>query len=319
MTGMKALAWLLLPWPFAVIAQECAPASWLRLDSGRPAAAAAGGLLAEMAGRDVVLLGEHHQNADHHRWQLHTLAALHAQRPRMVLGFEAFPRRVQPALDKWVAGGLTVPQFLAEARWDEVWRMPAELYLPLFEFARMHRVPMVALNVERSLTAAVAAKGWDGVPEAAREGVSRPAPPPQAYREELARVHQQHKSEVPLAHFIDAQQTWDRAMAQALAAHAPGALVVGIIGSGHLRHGHGVPLQLRDLGVQRVATLLPVEASQCKDLVAGLADAVFVLPGAPLAGREYRSAEEPCESATSRSSPTSTGRSIPCSPATTSR
>jgi len=277
---MKPLAWLafLLIQPLSVAAQDCSPAAWLRLDGERPAAVAPGALIAEMARRDVVLLGESHDEADHHRWQLYTLAALHAQRARMVIGFEAFPRRVQPALDKWVAGALTTSQFFAEVQWEEIWNFPTELYLPLFEFARLHRVPMVALNVDRKLTGAVSAKGWDAVPEAEREGVSRPAPAPKAYLDELARAHKEHKAQVPLANFVEAQQTWDRAMAQALAPHARGALAVGIIGSGHLRHGHGVALQLRDLGVQRVATLLPVEASQCKELVAGLADAAFVLP-----------------------------------------
>lgn len=264
--------------PLAALSQECAP-GWMRIEGERAAAVAPGALIADMARRDVVLLGEHHDEADHHRWQLHTLAALHAQRPRMVIGFEAFPRRVQPVLDKWVAGSLTSAQFLAEVKWDEVWNLPAELYLPLFEFARLHRIPMVALNVERSLTETIAAKGWDAVPPAAREGISRPAAAPKAYREALEAIHKEHKSERPAEFFIQAQQTWDRAFAQGLAAHAGEALVVGIIGSGHLRHGHGVALQLADLGVKRVGTLLPVERAQCKELVAGLADAAFVLPG----------------------------------------
>lgn len=263
--------------PLAAFSQDCAP-GWLRLEGERPAAAAPGALIADMARRDVVLLGEHHDDADHHRWQLHTLAALHTQRPRMVIGFEALPRRVQPVLDRWVAGSLSAAQFLAEVKWDEVWNMPAELYLPLFEFARLHGIAMVALNVERSLTETVAAKGWDAVPPAEREGVSRPAPAPKAYREILEAIHKEHKSERPLEFFIQAQQTWDRAFAQGLAPHAGEALAVGIIGSGHLRHGHGVALQLADLGVKRVGTLLPVARAQCKELVAGLADAAFVLP-----------------------------------------
>ena len=61
-------------------AQDCAPATWLRLAGDRPAAAAPADLIADMAARDVVLLGEHHDVADHHHWQLHTLAALHARR-----------------------------------------------------------------------------------------------------------------------------------------------------------------------------------------------------------------------------------------------
>lgn len=278
---MKPIVWLvfLILFPLTASGQECAPAGWLRLDGERPAAAAPGALLTEMARRDVVLLGEQHLDADHHRWQLQTLAQLHALRPQMVIGFEAFPRRVQPALDKWVAGSLTAQQFLAEAQWDEVWNTPAELYLPLFEFARLNRIPMVALNVEKKLTEAVAAKGWDAVPEGEREGVTRPAPAPKAYLDELARVHKEHGGKSTLVHFVQAQQTWDRAMAQALAGHAgSGALVVGIIGSGHLRYGHGVALQLRDLGVARVGTLLPVERARCTELAAGLADGAFVIP-----------------------------------------
>ena len=260
-----------------VAAQECNP-GWLRLEGERPQAVAPGALIGEMAKRDVVLLGEHHDDADHHRWQLQTLAALYAQRPRMVLGFEAFPRRAQPVLDRWVAGTLTAAQFLSEVKWEEIWNLPAELYLPLFEFARLNRVPMVALNVDRSLTETIAAKGWEAVPEAEREGVSRPAAAPKAYREALEAIHKEHKGERPVEYFIQAQQTWDRAFAQGLAPHAREALAVGIIGSGHLRHGHGVALQLADLGVKRIGTLLPVARDDCKELKAGLADAAFVLP-----------------------------------------
>ncbi|MBW1844935.1 MAG: ChaN family lipoprotein [Deltaproteobacteria bacterium] len=53
-------------------------------------------LLAGLAQRPVVLLGESHDNAEHHRWQLHTLAALHGHNPDMILGFESFPRRSAP-------------------------------------------------------------------------------------------------------------------------------------------------------------------------------------------------------------------------------
>jgi hypothetical protein len=49
---------------------------------------------------------------------LQTLAALHVQRPKIVIGFEMFPRRLQPILDQWVAGalgalGVTIPPMAA--------------------------------------------------------------------------------------------------------------------------------------------------------------------------------------------------------------
>jgi len=58
-----------------------------------------------------------------------------------------------------------------------VWGYDAALYMPLFQFARLNRIPMIALNVERKLVSRVGQQGWEGVPAAEREGLSDPAPP----------------------------------------------------------------------------------------------------------------------------------------------
>jgi uncharacterized iron-regulated protein len=259
-------------------------------------------VLARAAKASVVLLGESHDSAEHHRWQLQTIAALHAARPNMVLGFESFPRRVQPALDRWVAGELSEAEFLAQSDWRNVWRLDPQLYLPLFHFARMNRIPMVALNVESSLTREITQKGYDAVPPDKREGVGRPAPPTDAYLDWLLPVWADHerpggrqakpdRNDPEFRRFVESQQTWDRAMAEALAAAAkrPGApLVVGVMGTGHINHGYGVPHQLKALGVADFVTLLPWDrGAQCKNLVAGLADAVFGV-AAPAAARAER-------------------------------
>jgi uncharacterized iron-regulated protein len=282
---------------------DCVPvAAWVapggkRLDSAE--------VLGRAAKASVVLLGETHDSAEHHRWQLQTIAALHAARPKMVLGFEAFPRRVQPALDRWVAGELSEPEFLAQSDWRNVWRMDPQLYLPLFHFARMNRIPMVALNVESSLTREITQKGYDAVLLDKREGVGRPAPPTDAYLDWLLPVWAEHerpagkpakpdRNDPEFRRFVESQQTWDRAMAEALAAAAqrPGApLVVGVMGTGHINHGYGVPHQLKALGLADFVALLPWDRrAPCKNLVAGLADAVFgvATPAAPGAGERPR-------------------------------
>ncbi len=281
--------------------QAClTPAAWSVPDGSRFRAASTSAVLAVSAKRDVVLLGESHGEDDHHRWQLQALAALYALRPAMVIGFEAFPRRLQPVLERWVAGELTPKQLLELSEWDTVWNVPFDLYLPLFQFARINRIPMAALNVDNKLNKKIISKGWDAVPHAEREGVGRPAPPSAAYRAFLLEVYHAHAamrghgdSKTPnddnsFRYFMESQLTWDRAMAEALArrmlpATGGKTLVVGIIGSGHLRFGFGVPHQLRDLGVHNVGTLLPLGSdADCDELRAGLADAVFALP--PQAG-----------------------------------
>ncbi|MDO8958709.1 MAG: ChaN family lipoprotein [Rhodocyclaceae bacterium] len=257
-----------------------------------PTAAAAqfiqpGPLLERLARQPVVLLGEAHDSAEDHRWQLHTLTQLHAFQPRLAIGFEMFPRRVQPVLDQWVAGALSEDEFLKRSEWEKVWSFDPRDYLPLFHFARMNRLPMLALNVERSLVEAVGKQGWDAVPDAEKEGVARPAPPSPAYHKELRTVFDHHpakereKAEAAFARFVEAQTLWDGAMAQVMARYLeknPGVLVVGIMGAGHVRNGHGVAHQLKHLGVLPVGALLSWDrAESCESLGEDFADALYLV------------------------------------------
>ncbi|SFU72992.1 Uncharacterized iron-regulated protein [Nitrosomonas eutropha] len=280
-----------------ITSDKCVPvASWVIPGKGETTLSS---VMASVKDKSVVLLGEMHANPEHHRWQLQMLATLYAARPDMVIGFEMFPRRVQKILDQWVAGKLTESEFLARSEWQSVWNTDASLYLPLFHFARMNRIPMRALNIDIALRRAVTTNGFDGVPEKDREGVTRPVPPAPEYLEFLLPIYAQHgrpthksaeKAQKPNTYdpdflrFVVSQQLWDRAMAQEI--HTvlsnydkhKNPLVVGIMGSGHILKGFGVPHQLKDLGVKKIATLLPWDTNRsCKPLVEGYADAVFGL------------------------------------------
>ena len=246
-------------------------------------------LLARMARQRVVLLGETHDRFDIHRWQLHVAAGLLALRGNIVLGFEMFPRRVQPVLDAWAAGQLDTETFLAQSDWDVVWRFDPDLYLPLFQFCRQFGVPMRALNCYRSLVTRVGKEGWDAVPVDERDGLTPARPASPEYRRYLFDITGGGRAgrevtdpqDPAFNRFVRAQQTWDRAFACNIAAAlaAPDApLVIGIIGRGHLEYRHGTPFQLADLGVSDVSVLLPSDAEHF-DMSVGsdLADAIFRL------------------------------------------
>lgn len=242
-------------------------------------------LIERLARQQVVLLGEMHDSAEDHRWQLHVLAQLHSRQPKLALGLEMFPRRLQPILDQWVAGELAEDEFLKRSEWDTVWGYDAALYLPLLHFARMHRLPMLALNIERSLADMIGKQGWENVPETQKEGISRPAAPSGAYLKILRQVFEHHpakaRGESNFPRFVEAQTVWDRAMAEGIAQHlnkVPGSLVVGIIGAGHVRHGHGVEHQLRALGIEAVAGLMTwPRDTDCRGLGRGFANALFLI------------------------------------------
>ncbi len=251
----------------------------------------------------VVLLGEDHDNPEHHRWQLHTMSALYALEPNMGLGFEAFPRSTQKILDQWVAGELTEKAFLAAVDWNKIWRFNKNDYMPMFHFARMNRIPMYALNVNRELVSRVGDVGWENVSEKDREGVSKPADPSEDYIDVLAQVFAQHmpkhahaakEGEAPelsddevndilgkasFQRFLQGQLLWDRAMAEIFYTGIKKknhSLMVGILGAGHIMGNYGVPHQLNAMGLKNIKTLMPWDGTiACQQLRDGAVDIAF--------------------------------------------
>ena len=273
-------------------------ASWLCPRTGR--LLPQGEVMRAAASKRVVLLGETHDIAEIHRWQLHVTAFLHMLRPQMAVGFEMFPLRVQPVLDAWIEGAMDTASFIERSEWAEVWGFDPELYLPLFHFCRQQRVKMLALNCHRPLVTRVGQLGWEAIPVDERDGVTPSAPATDAYRAYLERLMESFREAGRPAgavssisdRFLRAQQTWDRAFACRIADHlanAPDDLVIGIIGRGHLEYGHGTPYQLRDLGIGEVAVLLPGTADFYDAAsLAGIAEAIFRLdtPEPPSPRRE---------------------------------
>jgi len=219
----------------AATADACVPVGAWRVPGEKgPADASTGDIVTRAIAAGAVLLGETHDSAEHHRWQLQTLAALHSRHPDLVIALEMFPRRAQGALDRWVAGELDEQAFLRESEWREVWGHDPALYLPIFHFARMNRIPLVAVNVSRSVTRAVSEKGLAGVSRTEREGVGDPVPAPPAYEDmlfdswgahlptdaahgSLARDERTDRNQPEFRRFLESQLVWDRAIAEGMA------------------------------------------------------------------------------------------------------
>ncbi len=256
--------------------------------------------------RDVVLLGEIHDSLAHHNWQTSVVASLASRGRNVVIGLEMLPRSAQPALDEWVAGGLSESDFLAKAGWRDYWRFDHELYMPILRLARLYRIPVYALNVERGLMQKIRERGWEGLTAEDREGLQDPASAPEDYRRMLAESFVMHdrsgghgdavpeltderfaalRQDTKFQRFVQGQLVWDAAMAQRIAAlrHiSPDAQIIGIMGSGHMMDGHGVPYQLRTLGVDSVAVLVPWDDDlPCEMMTAQVADVVFAIHSAP--------------------------------------
>ncbi len=300
MAMMFCVAMFVSPWAQAaedVVKTDCVPEGRVLLPASNSWTTSVA-LVEQLRDKRVVLLGEHHDNIEHHRWQLQMITGLHVLNPNMVLGFEMFPRQGQPVLDRWVAGELTEDEFLKQVKWAEYWNFDSSLYLPMFHYARMNKIPMYALNVNRSLIHKVGAEGWDKVPDAEQEGVSKPAPASQGYKKMLSSVFMSHgtkhgadaKAEDPMVtiladpgfnRFVESQSAWDRAMAEGIVSGRQknqGATMVAVMGSGHMMYRFGVPEQLMALGESKSVVLIPWDTEfECSYINNQFADAVIGL------------------------------------------
>lgn len=240
-----------------------------------------------LAKENIVLVGEHHANAEHHRWHIDLLKKIQNRHSKIVIGLEMFPRRTQVILDQWVNGIVSETDFIKTVDWPHIWGYDIELYLPLLRYAREHKIPLIALNVDRELIQHIRERGLSGVNATEREGVSLPAKPSRAYVTQLATSFRQHDTEydskeaaqLAFLRFVEQQTFWDRAMAEALLnaknRHAD-KLIVGIVGSWHLIDKQGIPYQLQSQSNIASKTLVPWDENlDCNELNTTFADFVF--------------------------------------------
>ena len=216
-------------------------------------------LVPRLTASRIVLIGEHHDQPGHHRAQLEIIKSMAQTRAPVAVGLEMFRRDSQDILDRWVAGKMKEKNF-REAYHDN-WGFPWELYRDIFLFARDKKIPLVGLNVPRSVTRQVAQKGFSSLSDEQKgilpfvECVVDPE-----YMEFVKRAHgsQAHGS-MNFNYFCEAQLVWDKAMAvhalEFLNTH-PGFIMMILTGTGHAWK-KAVPEQIRQLSSFVYTVILP--------------------------------------------------------------
>lgn len=203
-------------------------------------------LVERVAQSRFILLGEKHDNPDHHRLQAWLLRALIAAGRRPAVGFEMFDIDQGPAIAGHLAAAPTDAAGLADAvNWDRSGWPDWTLYQPIAEVALEAGLPIVATNLPRATARALGREGLDAVEPALviRLGLDRPLSP-EAHEEmarELRDVHCGYASEPEVEAMITVQRARDAHMADSLAAAGQPDGAVLIAGAGHVRKERGVP------------------------------------------------------------------------------
>ena len=160
----------------------------------------------------IVYVGEFHDNAAHHAAQLAVIQSLDKRKRPIAVGLEMFQHIEQSILDAWVAQALSEEEMRrAFARnWSDDWY----LYRDIFMYCRERNIPMIGLNVPRSITRKVAQNGFASLtPEEIGKLPPIVCRVDREYEEFLRRVLGGHGSESGFRRFCEAQLVWDTAMA----------------------------------------------------------------------------------------------------------
>jgi uncharacterized iron-regulated protein len=151
-----------------------------------------------------------------------------------------------------LAGKITELELLERTEYEQRWGFDWKYYAPILQFARTHRLPVVALNTPTEITRKVARSGIEHLTPADRTYI-----PPidqidrtnHAYRDWLFQIYQEHQKTATINsksfdRFYTAQLLWDETMAEGVANFVkrnPDRQLVAIVGQAHIIYGYGIP------------------------------------------------------------------------------
>lgn len=228
-------------------------------------------LVLRLAKPSRLIVGEQHDNRDHHELQRWLLQALGEQRPQGSLLLEMLTPDQQQRVDD-VRHASTLPADLPDAlAWQPGWDW--NLYGPIVRFALTQPHPLLAANLDT-----VEVRAFYAQPPILSGARSNTAA---VKAELLAQISESHCGLLPASQMpamLAVQQQRDRRMAERLlAAPAPALLFAGAY---HARKDVGVPIHALDLGAPEAPTVLML-AQQGSEVTAAMADYVWYTPAMP--------------------------------------
>lgn len=203
--------------------------------------------LARAANADHVLLGERHDNADHHRLQAQVAQAVLSKDRGRAIALEMLTPEQEPAAQAFMAARpMDAGGFGEAVGWGKTGWPDWSIYRPIGEIALVYATPLRAANLSREEVQLLRRGGPSGLAAERRAALDldRDIPPDLrvALEQDIAASHCGALPQTAVAPFAAIQWARDAAMASAM--HAAGRSIL-IAGAGHVRTDRGAPLHLR--------------------------------------------------------------------------
>ena len=229
-------------------------------------------LASRLAGARIVLVGEEHTNMDFHEAQLRLIRALHDAGRAVIIGLEMFPYEDQPVLNEWVDGVYTELGFVDKSDWYYRWGYHWNYYREIFLLAKQRGMPMKGLNAPRPVITQLRKQGRDALTE--EQARHLPASIDTDSSDHLKLFKSYFDADDPIhagmteaqwQGMFQAQCAWDAVMGfnalRALEDAPDNAVVVVLVGAGHVVYGQGIARQIANWSDVSVATVAPVPAA----------------------------------------------------------
>ena len=228
-------------------------------------------LVGRLAAADHVLVGERHDNPDHHALQLWLLRALAERRPPGSILMEMIEPHQQPRVTKvqrLVLKGVQPDDLPAALGWQSGW--PWAMYGPLVEYSLAQPAALLHANLDRDEIRKI----YQQPPR-----LNGPAADPLVQKALLEQIRVSHCNMLPestLPAMLAVQQQRDLRMArQLIAAPVPSVLFAGAF---HVRRDLGVPQHHPELA-RPYGTRVLMLAEVGEPVTSAQADYVWFTPG----------------------------------------
>jgi uncharacterized iron-regulated protein len=227
-------------------------------------------LVERLARADFDLLGERHDNADHHMLQAEVVRSLIAVGRRPAVGFEMIGLDDASAIAKYLAAAPSDAAGIGQAvNWNQRGWPDWAMYQPIAEAALRANLRIVPTNLPLATATKMTRNGLAALePAMVRElGLDRPPPEP-VFEKMAADIRDAHCGYAPekiLKPMVDVQRARDAQMAESLLAAADPDGAILIAGAGHVRNDYGIPVYLKAKApAKRVISIAFVEVDKDK-------------------------------------------------------
>jgi len=195
----------------------------------------------------IIYIGETHDKKIHHQLQLNLINNLYRTNSNIAIGMEMFQSRIENVLDSYLRGDMDEAEFIERINYKHKWGFDFDLYKPILEFAKKHKLPVIALNIDSEVTKEVSKKG---ISELAAVMLNKLPSfidfTNDNYRHFLFDIYKKHPETENkyFERFYQVQLVWDESMAENiynfLDKNKDMQLIV-ITGNGHLVYDYGIP------------------------------------------------------------------------------